>query len=155
MRGFLYVILDSMCLLRCVHLLPKSVLLLMFFVLLMFLMMWNFSDVHRSHVFCDGLYCEHVFSICHLMVGVGWRLFSQIYWDRAVLFFLVSDLKLCVWLLYLVLNSFSVEPMYSACAVDALYTTQGVRHLLGMGHFSLSLQLHGRIGSFSLVELIR
>ena len=112
--------LASMCLFLCLHLLPMSLLLLMFLGFLMFFSMYSFSDVHRSHVSWDGFWVVHFFKIFHFMLGVGCRLLSQIYCESVVLVLLFISLKLCIWLLYLVLNSPSVAPIYCSCCVEAL-----------------------------------
>ena len=71
--------------------------------------------------------------------------FFQQWAARVVAPFLVSFLKLYVWLSYLVLNALSVRPMYSersAVSRVALYTTDSERHLLSTGQLALFLQLH-------------
>ena len=61
---------------------------------------------------------------------------------RVVDLFVIELRKEDMCCVYLVLNSFSVSPIYSAEFIDALYITDSVRHLFLTGHFVLSLQLH-------------
>ena len=89
-----------------------SVLLLMLFVLFMFFIMYSFSERQRSQVLFPGEYTLHSFKSDHFVGGTGFSLCCQMYCDSVVADFLVSALKLCVWLLYRVLNVFSVLPMY-------------------------------------------
>ena len=69
------------------------------------------------------------------------------------------DFDLCLrdvlWLLYLVLNAFSVLPMYcaevSSVVMVALYMTASLRHCPAMGQSFLFLQLHCRVAGFVVV----
>ena len=61
---------------------------------------------------------------------------------RVVDLFVSGFRKEDICCVYLILNSFSVSPIYSADSIDALYMTDSVRHLFLTGHFVLSLQLH-------------
>ena len=74
------------------------------------------------------------------------------YADKAVEFLFSLFLKLLLWFLYLVLNSFEVDPMYSIPPMEALYTTHEDLHLLGKMHSFL--QLHGGVSFPSVLSLI-
>ena len=73
---------------------------------------------------------------------------SHIRFESSVCFLCVRCLKEALWFVYLVLNVFSVIPIYfcvlPSCCTVASYTTLFLRHLFPTGHVDLSLQLHWR-----------
>ena len=82
--------------LRCLHLFPISVLLLIRLPLCRFLIMATFSDRHRSQDFPPVWQTSQVLRYFHVTLGVGFRPWSQTYFESAV-----SDLQASCWKLFL------------------------------------------------------
>ena len=96
---------------RWIHLVPISLRLFMLLGLLLFFMMANFSEMHKSQLLFPGWYVVHFFSMFHLIFGLGLIFLSQMYWDRVVAFIFDAVLKEWTCWVYLVLNLFCVMPM--------------------------------------------
>ena len=92
------------------HRVPISFLTFMLSQSLSAFSMKSFSEAHKSHIFCPGLYFMHFFAISQCTVGVGFNPSFQTRDDSAVLDFFFTLEKLFLCSPYLVLNSPSVSP---------------------------------------------
>ena len=83
-----------------------------------------FSFIQRLHFLVDLEYGLALANIFHFMsYCFSLSLSDHIYWLRVVEFLLVEYLKLFIWFVYLILNVFSVRPMYvSSLLVSSLLT---------------------------------
>ena len=110
----------------------------------------NFSCRHSLHIFSPGAYGFTFFIISHLMLSSVFFFFNFQMWSlRVVVVLLCSSLNDDLCRLNLVLNSFSVSPMYVSCffvsvsVTVALYTTHLMRHFPSSGQlFFFCRQLH-------------
>ena len=84
-----HLILASLYLFLCTHMLAISFLLLMFDWSVHAFMICSFSEVHRSHILFPGAYLLHFLMIDHSMSGFGFSPSSHTNTDSAVLVFFI------------------------------------------------------------------
>ena len=118
----------------------------------LFMITCSFSLMQRSHLLEPQTYGDDFCRISHEMLSMlgdfplSFR--SQKCCDSLVVFLFAEYVMLALWFPYLVLNVFSVSPIYcfwplSACSV-ALYIIACSKHFPFRGHLSLFLQLQRR-----------